>query len=276
MMDDLNVAAQEKLYLETPYEPLIPLSSNKDQFTFKFNSITHFVGWVEHLYDKFGRGSNMTTSDDRGSGFAGSYDWSSGIEAIRTTAFDDMAKARLQKLISKIKKKTKFSNEGYEIEVPEFIAGSQNHWISDTPTEKRSKIIDKTFFLGTSYNAGTDCEAAKRAGIELVSEIYRLGVVPRKMVCNFSSFDSTSRKNEFNVFIDVSFADLDGIAKTLHPSVFRRLIFRMYEIYPDLNGGYGKSREFKTKEGVTSVKEMITTNRALIEGKTKTLLGIKS
>lgn len=226
------------LYNKTPYEPLIPNSSNDKQFNFKFNSITHLISWVQHLDATFKRGSSMDSSESGDFNFTLSNNLKNAYEVIRETKFDTEDTDILQSKIRNLKRSSKFADEGYEIDVAEHVAGSDKIWLENTKRRSVTRIIDDVVFIESVYSAMRDAQTAKNLGIDLLKEIYSRGIIPRKLVIVFANDNSVDGKPVF-MFVDVDFRDLNGIAKCLHPSTFRRLIFRVLEIFPNLQWGYG-------------------------------------
>ncbi len=238
-----------KLYAEHPYEPLVPTSSNPDQMVFKFNSPTHFISWVESLDNSFKRGSEQRSSETESSGFTQSLNLADAFEKVRSTKFESDDTDQLQARIAEIKKGTMFSDEGYEIDVPEFLSGSDRTWIKPRHKKTPTRVIDDVLLIEATYNGSRDAEVAKKMGMALLSGIYRRRVVPRKIVLAYAGLNVRSTGGQHLTTIDVSFQDLHGIAKILHPSAFRRLWFRIAEIYPNLSYGYGRPPSFSTTKG---------------------------
>ncbi len=240
-----------KLYREHPYEPLEPKASDPKQMVFKFNSPTHFISWIESLDKGFKRGSKQDSSNTEKSSFAMSQDLPDAFEKVRETKFESDDTDQLQAKIAELKKGTMFSDEGYEIDVPEHLSGSDRTWIKPRFKNTPTRIIDDVLLIEATYNAGRSAEVAKKMGMALLSGIYRRRVIPRKIVLAYAGIGirSNGNGNQHMTTVDVSFQDLHGIAKILHPSAFRRLWFRIAEIYPDLSYGYGRPPTFSTTKG---------------------------
>lgn len=265
------------LYSKTKYEPLEPETHvGNEGGTYKFKSINHFLGWSEGLA-QMPRGSSHSSSNDRDYDFSLSNDLEHAFEVIRKTTFDKEGADKLSALIRKIKKESIFRDEGYELEVAEYVSGSQNYWIDAKKKTTVSKIIDDPIFISASYNARTSPEHIKNVALELLLGIYEQKVIPRKVIINFSSHNvrGGEKGGRSDVFIDVDFSDLNGIAKTLHPSTFRRLIFRVEESYEDLKGNYGHSDNGEVDKGYVSLENIKHSWEGGKENIIKTLLDIK-
>lgn len=249
-----------ELYKSHPYEPLVPKASNPDQMVFKFNSPVHFVSWVESLDSNFARGSSENSSESRDDGFALSTSLADAFEKIRETKFESTDTDQLQAKIAELKKGTMFADEGYEIDVPEYLSGSDRVWIRPRYKKTPTRIIDDTLLIECTYNWSRSAEIARKMGMDLLTGIYNRRVVPRKVVLAFAGTGVRYNTNgQHLVTIDVSFQDLHGIAKVLHPSAFRRLWFRIAEIYPDLAGGYGSAPRFSTEKGAMAFEVVYDT-----------------
>lgn len=238
-----------KLYNEHPYEPLVPTASNPDQMVFKFNSPTHFLSWIEELDKRFKRGSTENSSDTERESFTQSLNLADAFNKVRETKFESDDADQLQAKIAELKKGTMFSDEGYELDIPEYLSGSDRVWIKERRKKTPTRVIDDVLLIEATYNAGRSAAVAKKMGMALLSGIYRRRVVPRKIVLAYAGLGIRNSGGQHMTTIDVSFQDLHGIAKILHPSAFRRLWFRIAEIYPDLAYGYGRPPTFSTTKG---------------------------
>ena len=243
------------LYNKTPYDPLIPDVSDPTKLVYKFNSVTHLISWIQHLDKTFKRGRvDATDSQDGSYGFTLSNNLEDAYQRIRETVFDTSDTDILQSKIRNLKHSSKFAEEGYEIEIPEHIAGGDKVWLENTKRRSVTKIIDDPIFIESVYTAYKDAQTCKHIGIDVLKEIYSRGVIPRKMIILFANERSAGSKDVF-VFVDVDFRDLNGIAKALHPSTFRRVIFRLLEIFPDLARGYGHPFSSKNEKGYFSIEQ---------------------
>jgi len=268
-----------KLYKEHPYEPLVPTASNPNQMVFKFNSPTHFLSWVEHLDKNFKRGSSQDSSESESSSFTQSIGMEDAFEKVRQTKFESEDADQLQAKISELKKGTMFAEEGYEIDVPEYLSGSDRVWIRPRHKKMPTRVIDDILLIEATYNGSRSAEVAKKMGLALISGIYRRRVIPRKIVLAYAGKSVRSNtEGQHLTTIDVSFQDLHGIAKILHPSAFRRLWFRVAEIYPDLAWGYGRPPSFSTTKGAMTFENAYSvftgSNKDGFEKEIDTFLGI--
>lgn len=240
-------------YNSCQYEPLTPTKSDPEQFVFKFNSVTHFISWIEHLEKNFSRGSKYDSSESGSESFTLSRSLKHSYDVIREVKFDPKRQDNLKSLIRTIKRSTRFSEEGHELAIGEFLAGSDRYWLTEQDRRTVSRVINEPLFIDSCYNASVDSESMKNMALTLLEGIYRRRVVPRKMIVSFLNNSIDGRQAQY-IFIDVSFSDLNGIAKVLHPSMFRRLVFRLYEIYPRLSSGYGEVRTgMETERGLISL-----------------------
>lgn len=254
-----------ELYKRSPYEPLVPERADENQRIFKFNSPQHYISWVGGLHEKFQRGNmGNDSSETSDQNFTLSRDLPHAYEVIRETKFTPEDNSVLESKISEIKKGTRYSDEGYELEIPEYLAGSDRIWLQPKHRKTPTRIVDDVLIIDAAYSCGQDAERSRRIGMGILEAIYRRKVIPRKMVVAFAathlkSSDNSDKNTEFLTAIDVSFQDLNGIAKMLHPSAFRRLWFRVVEIYPDLTMGYGHCRqgsEARTQKGYISIDQL--------------------
>lgn len=155
-------------------------------------------------------------------------------------------------------------------------------WLQDKRRKTLTRIIDDTLIIDATYSAGRDAERSQRIGMAILEAIYRRRVIPRKMVVGFGaeSVKTQPRKSgEYLTAIDVSFSDLNGVAKILHPSAFRRLWFRLIEQYPDVDSGYGRPRsgsDGKTIKGYISVDRIYSLfdDKERFEQEIDTFLGL--
>lgn len=254
----------------------MPERSDHTKSVWKFNSVQHFISYVQEI-EKFPRGSSSTSSEDRGSSFSLSDSLQHAYTVIRGTQFDPAQSGNLQALIRNVKRSTRYSEDGHELEVGEYIAGSDKYWLTETNRRSVSRIIDDPLFLVADYNASYGAEKAKKTGLSLLVGMYTRRVIPRKLVVCFGSENTRTGNDGYGkamqIFIDVSFSDLNGVAKVLHPSLFRRLTFRMMEIYPDLRSGYGSADEPYTEKGVIAIQRMMD-NTSRLESDLNTFLGV--
>lgn len=246
------------------YEDLVPDKSDSTKSVWKFNSPQHFLSYVQVLHEKFPRGSSSTSSEESGSSFSLSDSLAHAYEVIRGTQFDASQSGNLQALIRNIKRSTRYSEDGHELEVGEYLAGSEKYWLTETSRRSVSRIIDDPLFVVADYNAGYSSESAKKAGLSLFVGMYSRRVVPRRLIVCFGSANTRNGGNPgVQIFIDVSFNDLNGIAKVLHPAMFRRVVFRMLEIYPDLRSGYGSADTPYTEKGLISIQRVMDSTHKL-------------
>lgn len=225
---------------------------------YKFNSPQHLFSWVEGLQSlpRTGR-PEMRSSEDTGTSdiqFTLSTSLENAYDVLRETQFDPRRTDILQANILEMKHSTMFSDEGYELDIAEHLSGSDRVWLKPRKNRKPTRIIDDVLIIDGAYNCGRDAETSKNIGIDILTAIYRRNVIPRKIVVVYGGLGiRNGKENGYLVSIDVSFSDLNGIAKLLHPSAFRRVYFRLLEIYPDLNRGYGRPYNGSTSKGYISV-----------------------
>lgn len=263
-------------YQMNPYEGLTPEKADGGkQSIYKFNSINHFLGWSEELA-KMPRSSSKDTSDDDDSDFSLSNSLEDAFEVIRDVKFDDKDTDKLKTLIRKMKRGTVFRDEGFELDVPEYVAGSQNIWLDEKERRSASKIINEPIFIDGCYSGGNSAEQMKKLGLDILTSIYEKGVIPRKLIVSFSvkNWDSNNKKDMY-MFIDVEFSDLNGIAKSLHPSTFRRLWFRLAERYEGLAWGYGRCNNEAIDKGYISLQSYGGADKEKVSTLVDTLIGIE-
>lgn len=248
-------------YEKRDYEPLLPEAVDPSQILFKFNSPQHFISYIQALDElnnsRQSRRTSSTDTDSSTSRFTLSECLPQAYQLIRETKFDPTKTDILQAKISELRRGTFFSEEGYEIDIPEFLSGGDRTWIKDRSKRTPTRLISDTLVIDVAYTAGRDAEKCKRIGIELITEIYRRNVIPRKLVLVFDVIKVKGDADDtFLYSIDVDFRDLNGVAKMMHPSAFRRLWFRLVEIYPDLAYGYGTNPRRDITKGYISFESV--------------------
>lgn len=247
---------------------------------FKFNSPRHFLSWVEGLHALGRSGSSTKAESESGdTNFSLSTSLEDGFSVIRQTKFDPHQTDLLQAKIAELKRRTMFSDEGHELEVPEYLAGSDKVWLKENTKRIPTRIIDTTLIINASYNANCRAEVTRKIGMAILTAIYRRNVIPRKLVVGFATNNARSGSKEpCFVAIDVSFNDLNGIAQILHPSSFRRMLFRIMEIYPDITYGYGAALAGATEKGYISIANIYGrwSDEKYFEEEIDKFLGVKS
>lgn len=248
-----------ELYNTHPYEPLVPAESKKEQMVYKFNSPQHFISFIENLDANFKSASSQVSSKTGSTSFTGSKDMKDAYELIRGTEFKAEDVSSLESKVSHLKKQTEFADEGDDLEVPEYLAGSDRVWLRGKNRTRPTRMIDDILIIDAVYTAARDAEISRQIGVAILQAIYRRKVVPRKMIIGFAANEVRYGKGGKELHlatVDVAFSDLNGIAKILHPSTFRRLWFRLAEQYPDLSGGYGSTLRRSTEKGYISIDRM--------------------
>lgn len=248
---------------------------------FKFNSPQHFLSYVEELHN-LGPTGTQNSSNDNDFAFALSRNLEDAYNVIRETTFDTKDTDVLQAKISELKKGTMYSDEGFELEIPEYLAGSDKVWLKPKHKRTPTRIIDDVLIIDAAYNASRSAETSRMLGMKILKGIYKRRVIPRKIVVVYGGESIRNGiRDGYLVAIDVSFSDLNGIAKLLHPSMFRRIYFRMIEIYPDLSYGYGRALmgdRAKTQKGYISIDNIYhyASDDKIIEDHLDIFLGIKN
>lgn len=267
------------LYKTHPYEPLIPTVVDTKQMVYKFNSPRHFFSWVQALHSGGRNGQSSQTASEEKSEEKNSFTMSKTLdhayEVLRDTRFDPKQTDILEARISELKKGTFYAEEGYEIEIPEYLSGGEKIWIKQKVRSKPTRIIDDVLMIDSAYSAGRDADTCRKIGMEILTSIYRRNVIPRKMVVTYGEKNNRNSGGDFLCAIDVTFSDLDGIAKLLHPASFRRLFFRLSEIFPDLVYGYGFPYNGSTEKGYISIDSLYSQwgNKDYFEKEIDTFLG---
>ncbi len=245
------------LYNSSPYEPLVPESIDQSKMVYKFNSPQHYISYMQGLHE-LGRGGQSTqkSSEEGDFYFTLSHSLADAYDVIREVKFDPRQTDLLQAKIAELKRNSHYSDEGYELEIPEYLAGGSNIWLRQKPKTRPTKIIDDILLSDSCYNAACSSEVTKEIGMGILTSIYRRNVIPRKVVVVYTNrgLRNNSGGRDFLCAIDVNFNDLNGIAKMLHPSSFRRLFFRLNEIFPDLSYGYGHAYNGSTEKGYISIE----------------------
>lgn len=234
------------VYKENPYLPLVPIASLDKEMVFKFNSPQHYFSYVEKLDENFKRGSEHTASDKDEYDFSLSVNLKDAFRVLREVKFEHDQAHKIEGKLSQLKKNTEYSDDGYELEIPEYLAGSDKIWLSNKNKKRPTRIIDDVLLIDGTYSARYGAENSRKIGLGILNSIYNRNLIPRKLVIAFCGKNICRNKpipkGEYLTTVDVSFNDLNGIAKMLHPSAFRRLWFRIAEQYPDLEYGYGTPR----------------------------------
>lgn len=275
-----------EIYNSHPYEPLVPTKSQDKQMVFKFNSPQHYLSYVENLQNNFPVGAKDSNASSTGDeSFTLSKNMNDAYEVIRGTEFEPNDATSLESKVSQLKKGTEYSDDGYELEIAEHLAGSDRVWLRDRRKVQPTRLVDDILIIDAAYSAGRSAEKARKVGVAILESIYRRKVIPRKMVVAFAAVDmkrdgKPDKNSEYLTAIDVSFSDLHGIAKMLHPSSFRRLWFRIVEQYPDLSFGHGRCRsgtEAKTTKGYVCMDKLynIFGDNAAFEAEMDVFLGVK-
>lgn len=243
-----------KIYRSTPYEPLIP-ETNPEASVVKFNSVIHYINWVEAVDSKFGRASNKHSSENAGtSDFNLLSSLPEAFDVIPKLVFENDNTRENTQHIRNTRKSTVFRDNGHELEIPEFLAGATKHWIDETSRRSKTRLVDTPIFIQGAYTSFRNAEDMKNAGISLVSDIYKTGIIPKKIVfCLMSEGARYNDSNTCNTMIDITFNDLNSLVKAIHPEFFRRINFRHIECYPDLTDGYGCTPDFPTGYGMISL-----------------------
>lgn len=261
-------------YQKAPYEPLVPVASNPEQMVFKFNSPQHYISWVQGL-ETFPRGSTDSSSDKEDYSFSLSKSLADAYEVMGATKFDSKDARNLEAKISELKRGTMHADDGFELDVPEFLAGSERVWLTPKHKQIRTRLINDIMFIDGAYNSGRNAAKCLQTAIDLLSAVYRRRVIPRKMVVVFNAENvRTGGNSDGMTFVDVSFMDINGVAKMLHPSAFRRLWFRIAEQYKDLSWGYGSSPEKQTIKGYTAIAHLYSLQGDGFEAEVDKFLGI--
>lgn len=272
-------------YNTHPYEPLVPKDFDIEQKVFKFNSPQHFISYVQGVQKNLERprGSyhNVSESTGRREWFM-SDSLDHAYEVLREAKFTPEDNSVLERKIAELKRGTQFAEDGYELDIPEHLAGSERVWLQDKRRKTLTRIIDDTLIIDTTYSAGRSAQRSQRIGMAILEAIYRRRVIPRKMVVGFGAESvktQPKKSGEYLTAIDVSFSDLNGVAKILHPSAFRRLWFRLIEQYPDVDSGYGRTRrgsDAKTVKGYISVDRIyeLFDDKERFEQEIDTFLGL--
>ena len=254
-----------ELYKELDYQGLAPdrdleeVYPHGDDRHFKFKSVVHLISWIESLEKRFERNSTSDSSNKGDYDFSLSSSLQDAFRVVRSTTFSSKKQKTAKKLLHQLKKSTSFSEEGFEIDVPEFIAGSEKHWLKDSNKKTRSRIINDHLFVEGSYNCNYEATTILESGFFLLTSLYSKGVIPRKLTLVFTSKGSYESSSSSNcIFVDLNFQDINGIAKALHPSTFRRILFRLKESFSDLSFGYGSSTDKATKKGYLPISTLST------------------
>lgn len=247
-----------ELYAKHPYETLVPENVDVKQMVFKFNSPQHFFSWVQGLHELPRTGNLSMNSSDKDDPTTRQFTLSKNLEhayeVLRETSFDPNQTDILQAKISELKRGTVFADEGYEIDIPEYLSGSERVWLMPKTKRTPTRIIDDTLIIDGAYNCDRDAETSRKIGMAILTGIYRRNVIPRKLVLVYGGYGIRSNiEDGYMVAVDITFSDLNGIAKLLHPASFRRVYFRLLELYPDLGFGYGRPMNGATAKGYISI-----------------------
>lgn len=270
----------ETIYRGAGYEPLEPEEANSYKYTYKFNSLTHYLAYVKALDKNFARKSRMRNSEEGEFSFSLSRSLEDAYQVIANAKFSAETLKTLESSIKKIRKESSFSDDGFELEIPEYLAGSERPWLKGKSTNKKTKVIDDMLFIQANYNWHINADVVVKMGQSLITKIYQKGVIPRKLVVFYATKSIDNAKGVCRIFIDVSFSDLNGLVQTLHPATFRRLGFRIKENYPSLSSGYGSADNQYTTKGIfgfeTTYGVCNTSTGEIPDGYIDNFLGLKT
>ncbi len=229
-------------YKKLPYTKEI--DSNTSKLTeFKFESPFHFVSFIEEIDRKGIKESRLDHSETNGEDFCASKNLKHAFEIFRTAKYDPKEGKKTSLLVNKLRHKSGYFDEGDEISIPEFLAGSEKHYLQFG--ERKTKLRGYTFrdplVIRASYNAGTDANAMLVNSQVLIDCIYRNKFRFPKFIFSFGA-DETYGDQRMESFVDVNYTDFNSVVRLIHPSTFRRLTFRLREMHKDLQDGYGSSR----------------------------------
>jgi hypothetical protein len=249
--------------------------NNKYEATlFEFESITDFVNYLNSnplLHDKNKCSSIMgTKSFTNTKNYEEAEDlllhgWSYGTEQIKK-------QISIKTNNNTTKKKNVYSVQGFQACVPRYLQGLPDSMIYSKQIPIKNKVIVINKNIG--YNFGTKTKTILEESVkclkcvqELESQGYKVQLNVILAFGNYNStnccYDNKSKLNGLIAKVCVKKAsqrlNLKQVAfPLLHPSMLRRMIFRLEEIIPECKTGFvGKGYGRCTKESHEIYKEII-------------------
>ncbi len=227
-----------------------------DTSTWRATNYKSLAAFLKHLEENKETKTNKNSAYNGSEHFTGTANFDEALELLRTGS--DEIKEGLKKsvklAVEKLNKELNTKPEGYVadvhglfFDVSRVIEGEPECWYRE-PWDKVRKPRLQIPVIG-SYNASFSKEQAIKNAAEIIALVKALESagfeceMTMVFAANGAAFGVTDRNSYQAVMIknyDETF-NWNKLSAMLHPSFFRRLIFRDVELmYPNnLNGGYG-------------------------------------
>jgi hypothetical protein len=246
---------------------------HRTKMVYKHKSPIDFVDFIEEVDKKGLRNSTRKASqgnDESYNWYGQTNDLSEAIQKYRTAKFGLENAKKSSNLIIKMRQGVKYEDVGDELSVPEYLAGSKNHFIEyqDRRRKKRA-TYNHPIFINLSCNASVDGSEMERITSTVVNTLYKYKVRVPKIVLSYTANGASYKFGDVYLFIDVQYFDFNSLARFFNPSAYRRIGFTNYECIEDLDSGYGQSPtggDFpKTLDDVIFVKAFVDKSSEEIE-----------
>jgi hypothetical protein len=150
-------------------------------------------------------------------------------------------------LVNKIRQRSGYHDEGDEIVVQEYLAGSKKHFLQHGNERKKQIGVNLKIplIIHTCYNCSESAIEMEIIAKNIVNIIYQNKIRFTKLIFYMGS-KRTYGNNDSHIFIEANYTDFNAVARLIHPSAFRRLSFRLKEMHKNLEWGYGSSHSEKS------------------------------
>lgn len=252
----MSISNIQNRYTQVDYDPpVVEVSEGEQplfQNTYKFRSPYHFFKYVEDLHTNYERRANNNASDTNNSDFCLTTSLQDAFEKLPKITFTKDENASTVANIKKLIGSSRITEEGYEVSIPDYLSGSEHHFIQHTSRRTQTNVHTQPFFILCTYNAMSDAETMKENGLRLLNTLYNNNILVTKPIACFATQNAYEGQTQDSViFVDLDYRNPDQIAQILHPSSFRRLTFRLEEQHPNLSLGYGQTADFTKNIPVT-------------------------
>lgn len=214
-----------------------------------FDSLSDFYNYISktEINETFKYHTLSSTKPETSSGWYGTNSFEEAVELFKNGIPDTSEK--LTKLLKAEKKmqpvkamKRVNSIQGFQPVVPLYLMGVPNNMISTQMKPLKQKVVNLYSSLSylcnvTSERLQEECIKKFRLISKLESQNYRVNL--------YVIFGSGSRRDKMNLITSIKIKSANerlNISKLAfpltHPSMERRLIFRLIEVYPEMKGGF--------------------------------------
>jgi len=246
---------------------------------------------MKHIEANKNLKTNMNSSRNGGKDFTGVDNFDEAVAILKDGSEEIMKglKTNVKLAIDKLNKELNTQPEGYVadvqglfFDVAKVIEGEPEAWYRE-PWDKVKKPRIKVPIMG-AYLSGVETETVIKNASEIIALIKALEdngfECEMAMIFAVNNVSSDGQDSYHEIMIknyDESF-NFKKISSMLHPSFFRRIVFREMEImFPKtLNSGYGQSTE-QTLKGFEGGENFLNLSKhsSIEKFKTKTLYTLK-